>query len=293
MRCARTFVVGTLCLVVLGLGAGSAGADTRAGVERPRRSTPDEATLAAPTNGAGGSPKPQKPQLVTGSGDITDAIAEYQALLGADNGGVPQTFSSGRREINWDAVPDEHSQPNSYPPDFFNAPDAPRARGAVLSTPGDHLGVSADSDNPSGAAVRFGDINPKYTGTFRTNSEERLFSPVGSNVANIKFYLPGTTTAALTRGFGAVYTDVDSKEAAAFTFYDAKDRKLGTYPVPKSKDGLSFLGVAFKKPIVSRVKIVYGTSKLGPDDSKKYDVAVMDDFIYGEPQAPLLSKKSG
>jgi hypothetical protein len=33
------------------------------------------------------------------------------------------------------------------------------------------------------------------------------------------------------------------------------------------------------------VRIVYGTNKLGPDDSKKHDVAVMDDFIYGEPQA--------
>ncbi len=206
---------------------------------------------------------------------------------------MPQSFSSGRREINWDAVPDEFSEPNGYPPDFFNAPQAPRARGVVLSTPGEHLGVSADSDNPAGAAVRFGDINPNYTKTFRTHSPEKLFSPVGSNVANIKFYVPGTTTPALTRGFGAVYTDVDSKEAAAFTFFDAKGHKLGTYPVPKSKDGLSFLGVAFKKPVVSRVKIVYGTSKLGPDDSKKHDVAVMDDFIYGEPQAALLSKPSG
>ena len=197
MRCARTLVVGTVCLVLLGLGAGSAGADTHTG------SSPE-------------------PKLVKGSGDISGAIAQYQALLGTDNGGVPQSFSSGRREINWDAVPDEFSEPNGYPPDFFNAPQAPRARGVVLSTPGERLGVSADSDNPSGAAVRFGDINPTYTNTFRTNSAERLFSPVGSNVANIKFYLPGTTTPALTRGFGAVYTDVDSKEAAAFTFFDAE-----------------------------------------------------------------------
>ncbi len=126
MRCARTFVVGTVCLVVLGLGAGT----------------------AAPAH-AGSPPKPQKPTLVTGAGDISAAIAKYQALLGADNGGVPQTFPSGRREINWDGVPDEFSEPNSYPPDFFNAPQEPRARGVVLSTPGDHLGVSADSDNPS------------------------------------------------------------------------------------------------------------------------------------------------
>jgi hypothetical protein len=231
------------------------------------------------------APSVPKPTIVRGAGDLAAAIAKYQALLGADNGGVPQSFPSGRREINWDGVPDEFSEPNAYPPAFFNAPEAPRARGAVLSTPGDHLGVSADSDNPSGALVRFGNINPTYVDTFKTFSAERLFSPVGSNVANIRFFVPGTDQRATTRGFGAVYTDVDSKETAAFKFFDKHGKVLGTYAVPKSKDGLSFLGVAFPKPIVGRVQIVYGTSKLGPNDSKQHDVAVMDDFIFGEPQA--------
>ena len=63
----------------------------------------------------------------------------------------------------------------------------------MLSTPGDHLGVSADADNPSAAALRFGDINPTYVDTFQTHSAEKLFSPVGSNVATIKFFVPGTT----------------------------------------------------------------------------------------------------
>lgn len=231
---------------------------------------------------AGGS-KP-KAVVVRGAGDLAPVIARYQQLLGDDNGGVPQSFPSGRREINWDAVPDEVSRPNGYPTDFFNAPTEPRARGVVLSSPSGDLGVSADADNPSGVPVRFGDINPTYVDTFTTNSAEKLFSPVGSNEATIEFFVPGTDTPAVTRGFGAVYTDVDSKETAAFTFYDADGKVLGTYAVPKSKDGLSFLGVAFKQPIVHRVKIVYGTSKLGPDDSKKHDVAVMDDFIFGEPQ---------
>lgn len=239
------------------------------------------AALAPANVGAEGP----KPALVKGAGDISGAIEEYQALLGDDNGGEPEAFPTGRREINWDAVPDEFSRPNGYPPDFFNATVAPRARGAVLSTPGESLGVSADADNPDGAAVRFGDINPSYIDEFVTNSEERLFSPVGSNVANIRFFVPGTETPAGTRGFGAVYTDVDTREAAAFTFYDTKGKKLGTFAVPKSKDGVSFLGVAFDEPIVGRVKIVYGSSKLGPDDSRRYDVAVMDDFIFGEPQA--------
>jgi hypothetical protein len=256
MKLARIGIVGVIVATGVGLG-----------------------TVAAPA-----APNAPHPVLITGAGDIAPVVAKYERRLGTDNGGVPQSFASGRREINWDGVPDEFSEPNGYPPDFFNSDQEPRARGVVLSTPGDHLGVSADSDNPAGAAVRFGDINPTYPDTFQTFSAEKLFSPVGSNVARIHFFVPGTKTPAVTRGFGAVYTDVDGKETAAFTFYDAKGRKLGTYPVPKSKNGLSFLGVAFPKPVVGSVKIVYGTSKLGPNDSKKYDVAVMDDFIYGEPQ---------
>ena len=32
------------------------------------------------------------------------------------------------------------------------------------------------------------------------------------------------------------------------------------------------------------VRKAYGTVALGPEDSTQNDVAVMDDFIYGEPQ---------
>ncbi|MEX0663330.1 MAG: hypothetical protein WD598_01015 [Acidimicrobiia bacterium] len=260
MRAVRTVLVGAVCLAALGVGASVAVADA------PAKAKP-------------------KPTVVKGAGDITGAITKYQNLLGPDNGATPETHPSGRREINWDGVPDEFAEPNSYPPDFFNGLEAPRARGAVLSTPGDHLGVSADADNPSGAAVRFGDINPGYVDTFQAFSEERLFSPVGSNVANISFFVPGTDTPAAVRGFGAVYTDVDSKGAADFKFFDVNGKLLGKFAVPKSKDGLSFLGVAFSKAIVGRVQIVYGNSELGPDDGPGYDVAVMDDFIFGEPQA--------
>lgn len=223
--------------------------------------------------------------VVEGSGDISAELEEYRTLLGADNGTGPTQHASGRREINWDGVPDELSRPNLYPSDFFNAPQEPRARGIVLESPSGELGVSADSDNPSGAAVRFGDINPAYSDTFTTFSAERLFSPVGSNVVDARFYVPGTDTPAVIRGFGAVYTDVDGEQSADFEFFDAEDKSLGKYSVPVSTNGLSFLGVAFPEAIVARVRIVYGSSELGPADGPQYDVAVMDDFIYGEPQA--------
>jgi hypothetical protein len=154
----------------------------------------------------------------------------------------------------------------------------------VLLTPGDHVAVSADRNNPAGAAVRFGDINPTYSSQFRTFSPERLFSPVGSNVVNLRFFVPGTSTAGLVRGFGAVYTDVDRREAASFEYFDANGRSLGRFSVPRSPQGLSFLGVVFDDPVIARVRIKYGNRALGPNETRRYDVAVMDDFIYGEPQ---------
>jgi hypothetical protein len=232
-------------------------------------------------SGAGG----EEPTVVTGAGDIQAKVDEFRGLLGPDNGGAPDGDPDGRREINWDAVPDEFAAPSALPPDFFNGKQNPTARGALLETPGDHVTVSADSQNPDGAPVRFGDINPSYSNEFTTFSEERLFSPIGSNVVNLSFLVPGTDTPGVTRGFGAVYTDIDSAENTAFEYFDIDGNSLGQFAAPVSKGGLSFLGAVFPEPTVARVQIEYGNGKLGPDESADYDVAVMDDFIYGEPQS--------
>jgi len=225
------------------------------------------------------------PQVVAGTGAIQGQVEAYRAILGgSDNGGAPGGQAGGRREINWDAVPDEQAAPNFLPADFFNAPTAPRARGAVFTTPGTGVQVSAAALNPTNTVVRFGNIDLSYEDQFETFSPERLFSPIGSNVVDVTFFLPGTTTPAVVRGFGAVYTDVDLENDSSFEYFDADGRSLGRFFVPPNDRGLSFLGVAFDDPIVARVHIVYGNSVLGLPEQGGHDVAVMDDFIYGEPQ---------
>jgi hypothetical protein len=244
--------------------------------------------LGSETRGAsetGAASAGPKAQVLIGAGSkVPRTVGKFRSLLGPDNGGAPGGNRKGRREINWDAVPDEFAAPHALPGNFFNAPDAPRARGALLTTPGDHVAVSADSDNPDGAAVRFGDINPGYPSQFSTFSAERLFSPIGSNVVNLKFRMPGTNEPGLVRGFGAVYTDIDRRENTAFEYFGADGRSLGKFAAPVANKNLSFLGVVFRKAIVARVKIEYGSGKLGPNDSRSYDAAVMDDFLYGEPR---------
>ena len=183
-----------------------------------------------------------------------------------------------RREINWDAVPDSLAAPNFMPSDLFIG------RGALFSTPGTGVQVSADSSNPTGTPVRFGNINSTYPALFKTFSAERLFSPIGSAIVDLSFVVPGTTIPALVKGFGAVYADADVADATSFEYFDAKGGSLGSYAIPTSNNGLSFLGVSFDTAIVRRVRITYGNSALGPNDGGVTDVAVMDDFIYGEPQ---------
>lgn len=230
-------------------------------------------------------PKPT-PTVITAAGNIQAKVDEYRRLLGEpNNGGTPGTQPSGRRELNWDGVPDSLAAPFFLPSNFFNEPTAPRARGAVLTTPGTGVQVSADDNNPSGAAPRFGNVNPSYSSIFQVFSPQRIFSPMGSNIVDLKFYVPGTNTPAVVRGFGAVYTDVDEVHNTSFEYFDKDGNSLGKFATPVANDGLSFLGVVFQDAVIHRVRIGYGNSALGPDDGGTIDCAAMDDFIYGEPHA--------
>ena len=61
----------------------------------------------------------------------------------------------------------------------------------------------------SGLAETF--ANPAYETIFAPFSPVRLFSPIGSNVTHVEFFLPGSAGGLLatTRGFGAILSDVD------------------------------------------------------------------------------------
>jgi hypothetical protein len=116
-------------------------------------------------------------------------------------------FANGRREINWDAVPDAFADTNQLPLNFFNNNSR---RGALFATPGTSVSVSADSSNPSVHPTNFGGINASYRTNFQTFSPERLFSALGSTIVDVAFFVPNSpTNAATVNGFGAVFTDVE------------------------------------------------------------------------------------
>ena len=222
-----------------------------------------------------------------GPGATQNAFDLFRVDLGGGTvAGANGSFGGVRREINWDGVPAAFSAPNSLTGNFFNS-NSPR--GAVLSTPGTGFQVSgATTDALAGqpAAANFGNINPTYPGVFSTFSAQRLFTPVGSNITDVTFFLAGTTTAGLTRGFGSIFSDVDLANVSSIEFFDVSNASLGNFFVPNfaGAPSLSFLGVSFATPIVSRVRIIAGNAVLGPgiNDGAQTDLVVMDDFVFGE-----------
>lgn len=224
---------------------------------------------------------------------IQATVDQFRADLGANNG-VGGSFTSGRREINWDGVPDAFSSPNAFPANFFNS-NSPR--GAVFTTPCGNQVFRVSATQASGTAVRFGEIDASYTNAFTTFSAERLFTNItgtaapGCNITTVNFYIPGTNIPATVSGFGVVFTDVDTQGFARLTAFDAAGNLLpGTSVQPAAWDGgLSFVGVSYNAgERISQIQIQSGNSRLASgivDGTNGADVVVMDDFIYGEPRA--------
>ena len=106
-------------------------------------------TATMPTRALSATSRPS-PTVVRSTHAVASAVDRFRSLLGPDNGGAPGGDPAGRREIKWDGVPDEFAEPNAYVGDFFNADTAPRARGAILASPGGRLAVSAKPQNPAG-----------------------------------------------------------------------------------------------------------------------------------------------
>ena len=226
------------------------------------------------------------PQVFEASGaapaDIQTAVDAFRNFLGNPNNIAGPPSATGHREINWDGVPDAFSAPHLLPANFFNS-NSPR--GAVFFTLGTGFQVSANSINPTGTPVRFGNIHPVYPALFTTFSPQRLFSALQSKITENLFFIPGTTHSATVKGFGAVFTDVNDGHSTKIEYFDVAGNLLlsrNVLPGPTNRGSLSFLGVGFDTASVFLVRITSGNRIL---KTPNLDVVVMDDFIYGEPQA--------
>jgi hypothetical protein len=163
-----------------------------------------------------------------------------------------------RREITWENVPAAQADPNPLPGNFYVP------RGVLLSTPGTSLRVS----------------NTGFNSNFTPFSPPSLFSPFGSTTTVVDFQVPGSSTAALSRGFGAVFTHVSSPSHSKIQLLDANGDLIRSQAAPAGE--VSFVGVSLDTARVARVRITSGDH--GPDSSAS-DETALDNFIFGEPQA--------
>ena len=212
---------------------------------------------------------------------ITSTRDNFRTAVGGGTvAGANGSFGGLRREINWDGVPDARSDPNPLPADFFNV-NSPR--GVVFSTPGTGFLVSANTGNTSSTPTLFG-----FSGTFQTFSAQKLFTAVGSNITDVRFFVPGTSIAATTSAFGAIFVDVDVAALTKIEFFNESDSLIfARDALVAGNQGLSFLGaVADGGERISRVRLTSGLNTIvsnGVVGSAIGDLVVMDDFLYAEP----------
>jgi hypothetical protein len=223
----------------------------------------------------------------TTAASIQPTIDLFTADIGgANNGNAAGPLAGGRREINWDGGGSGVSAAAGTPFNGFQ-----NTRGASFTTPG-----TGFLQTPLGDAA-FTALNPTYTTTFGVFSPQRIFTPLGSNVTDARFFLPGSGGAipATVSAFGAVFSDVDVANLTTIQFFDEDDNPIQTFPVPPQSPGstapnggLSFFGaVADAGERIARVRITTGNSALGPNDQNgdNNDIVVMDDFLFDEPVA--------
>ena len=218
--------------------------------------------------------------------DVTPEVTSFRNALGTLNGNLPQNFAGGRREINWDGVPEAVSSPNAFPGNFFNGNTPGRARGAVFTTPGRGFENSANA----GSGVQFGNLDPSYPSIFEPFSGGKIFTPIGSNVMDVTFFSPADqSTVATVSGFGAVFTDVQFANTTSLEFFNLQGSSLGTFYAPAvagDDESFSFLGVQFNAgERVGRVRMTLGNTALGGGitNSSTLDPVAVDDLIYAEP----------
>jgi hypothetical protein len=234
---------------------------------------------------------------------ITATIDAFRAALGdPNNANNKGPLPSGRREINWDGGGGVDATTSPATP--FNV--FLDTRGSQFTTPGIGLSQAPPAGGPQNGLVGLFN-NQTYATAFRAFSPLRLFTPVGSNITEALFFVPGFNGVfpATVRGFGAIFTDVDEPNgigprerrgnphgASTLVEYFDQDGKLifsSFVPASPGNGNFSFFGIVFENAEIARVRITTGNAAPGPDDDEENDIVMMDDFIYGEPQPLSLN----
>lgn len=223
--------------------------------------------------------QPSSAVIFSATGDVNAKLDEFRTMLGPLNTTTGHT--TGRREINWDGVPDEMIG-IKLPEDFFNAtaPGSAAARQRGL--------MYAGASDAMVSTTGFAEINPQAAPEFSNFSGNKSFAVVNASKWPVEFRVAGTSTAADVKGFGLVFSDVDKGNSTFIEFFSG-DKSLGKFfAAPhNTTTSFSFLGVYFPDEKVTNIVVGHeGMLTAGEKDITQggdKDLVILDDFIYSEP----------
>lgn len=239
----------------------------------------------------------QAATVFSGTGnEAATAFSEMQtAIGGSNNNNAVGSQQGGFRTINWDGVLLDGTDFNGntqvvVPDKVVGIPeDRFLSRGALFD---EVYFVSSDG---------FESVNGEVAGQFPSFSPENTFAHTGEgenqNEIEQSFTLAGTQTTAATRGFGAIFLDVELPENSSIEYFNGSN-SLGKYFVEPANSGEpSFLGVLFDEPVVTNVELILGngaifdlsdenivTPGVRDDPENGVDLVATDDFLYAEPE---------
>ncbi|MCX7087179.1 MAG: hypothetical protein NTV00_03895 [Methylococcales bacterium] len=242
------------------------------------------------------------PTIFSGTGNA--ATTEFNNFKAA----IKSATNVDGSAINWDAVKLDGTDASpktriiqagktvEIPVDRF------KNRGVIFADP---YSVSSDG---------FATANPATAQQFPAFSVNNTFAMFDSKNKEFKdfkieqnFVLLNTDTKAGTRGFGAIFLDVEQVGSSTIEYFgrDAADKQisLGKYYVKAGSNSgeAQFLGVLFDSPVVTDVEITPGVRALfsfdgkniasfGAEDlNKGIDLAVTDDFFFAVPETAKIS----
>ncbi|RYY21502.1 MAG: hypothetical protein EOO04_18105 [Chitinophagaceae bacterium] len=222
-----------------------------------------------------------RPQVFTSNGNIITRLDEFRQSLGQLNTQLGAT--TGRREISWEAVPDDMLD-KTLPPQFFNQVGTeanPSLQKGIAYEPSFDFRVSK---------TQFASLDPEAASQFKAFSGIAVFARVGDQPQPwpISFQVAGVAEAAAVRGFGMVVSDVDVAGSVKIDYFNGSTL-IGSVDVPaRTGDSpFSFAGLLFKDPVITSIRVTHqGLLKAGEKDITQggtHDLVVMDDFIYAEP----------
>lgn len=223
----------------------------------------------------------KKPIVFSANGNINATITDFRNKLGMLNSTPGAT--SGRREINWDGVPDAMDG-IKLPGNFFNPTDANSPQSLQRGV------LYAGASDAMVSKLGFSEVNTNASAEFAAFSGNKNFAVVNANQWPVTFQVAGQNKAASINAFGAVFSDVDKANSTFIEFLNGTT-VLGRYYVTPhdNTNSFSFLGVYFPNGAVTDInighegKLTDGEKDISQGGTK--DLVVLDDFIYSEPLA--------